>query len=388
MANFRTLLGFELKKMFFNKITIILLILFAGFLFGITMLEYIVISPEDQFVSRREAELEGKPLDEEMMSRIFEESARYGGLAELNGSSIYYHIARYVNRAQGAYLDIADISASYNSPDTLTAEKFYQNREELLNYLHDYFHLTDDEKSYWNSREAKIEKPFIWQANYGVSSMKANFGMLTALAALTIGISVSGIFASESRFRTDSLIQCTRKGTKTLPFVKILSGELFSLIVGILLLAAVQLPHIFFNGFDGFETVCQLITPFSSYRCTSGELVLIFTGVYILAILLLGAVTAFLSLMMNSTIAAGGFVCITILLDLFLTIPPKLRILSQIRFLTPIQVLINSSMMDPRLVRIGSSWLTNFQTSACLYAILIVIFSCSTLLLCRKNRRS
>ena len=87
MHNFGTLLGFELKKLLVNKITILLLILFAVFLFGVTMLEYTVISPEDRFVSEREAELEGMKLDDELMSEVTEEAARYGSLAEINGNS-------------------------------------------------------------------------------------------------------------------------------------------------------------------------------------------------------------------------------------------------------------------------------------------------------------
>ena len=99
MTNFGTLLGFELKKLLINKITILLLVLFAVFLFGVTMLEYTVISPEDRFVSEREAELEGKEIDNEMMSKVTEEAARYGSLAEIDGNSLYFHVSRYINRA-------------------------------------------------------------------------------------------------------------------------------------------------------------------------------------------------------------------------------------------------------------------------------------------------
>ena len=37
---FDSLVGFEIKKMFLNKITITMLILCMGFLFGFTMLRY------------------------------------------------------------------------------------------------------------------------------------------------------------------------------------------------------------------------------------------------------------------------------------------------------------------------------------------------------------
>ena len=172
MHNFGTLLGFELKKLLINKITILLLILFAVFLFGVTMLEYTVISPEDRFVSEREAELEGKELDDELMAKVTEEAARYGSLAEIDGNSLYYHVSRYINRALGTYLTIPDLSVSV-SAENLNADSFYRNRDALLDYLHDYFQLDETEKAYWQSRESEIAKPFTWHANYGVSAMRA-----------------------------------------------------------------------------------------------------------------------------------------------------------------------------------------------------------------------
>lgn len=384
MHNFGTLFGFELKKLLINKITILLLVLFALFLFGVTMLEYTVISPEDRFVSEREAELEGIKLDDELIAKVTEEAAQYGSLAEIDGTSLYYHIAHYINRALGTYLlRIPDHSDSVSAED-LNADSFYRNRETMLDYLYDYFQLDEPEKEYWRSKESGIVKPFTWHANYGVSAMKANFGMTAALAAITIGTCLSGIFASESRYRTDALIMCTKEGVKNLPVIKILAGEIFSLIVSIILLVSVQLPHILFNGLHGIETACQIIVPFSSYHYTSGKLLLIYTGLFLLAGLLIGAAAILLSRVLNNLIASGGVICLSILLDLFLTLPPRFRVLSQIRFLTPLQVLINSSMLDPRLVRIGTTYLTVFQISAILYAILILVFSLGTFSLVRR----
>lgn len=387
MNNFGILLRYELKKLFISKITILLLVLFAGFLFGVTMLEYLVISPEDRNVAEREAELEGKKLDDELMAKVNTEAEKYGSLAAIDGSSVYNHLAHYINRAQGVYLDLPEIDISLAS-GPLTGESFYRNRDAMLEYLHDYFLLDEAEKDYWRNREAEIVKPFTWQANYGVSSMRANFGMLSALVSITIGICLSGIFASESRYRTDALILCTAEGRKTLPLVKILAAELFSLIMSLILLVSVQLPHVIFNGLHGIETACQIIVPFSSYPYTSGKLLLIYTGIFLLAAMLLGAVTVFLSRILNNVLAAGGVICISVLLDLFLTLPPRFRILSQIRFLTPLQVLINSSMMDPRLIRIGSSYLTAFQTSAILYAALIIILCLLTFFSAKAGHKS
>ena len=384
MHNFGTLLGFELKKLLINKVTILMLFLFTGLLFGITMLEYLVIAPDDRYVAQREFALEGKKLDDIMLKRIEDEAEKYGSLTRIDGNSIYYHLAQYLIRALGTYLNVPDtVSAVSTTP--LTAESFYQNRENTLEYLFDNFLLEENEKAFWRSKESEITKPFTWKANYGISAMRRNYGMLITLAMLTIGICLSGIFASESRYRTDALIECTMEGKGTLPLVKILAGELFSLIVSFLLLAAAQLPNILFNGFHGFETACQIIAPFFSYTWTSGKLLLVYTGVYFLASLLIGSIAIVLSKLINNMIAVSGCICFTVLLDLFTTIPSEFRILSQIRSFTPLQVLINSSVMDPRLLRVGQRYLTVFQSAPIIYGVITIVLCLITISISRKH---
>ena len=71
----------------------------AGFLCGITLFEYIAVSPEDQHVARNEVEIEGLPLDENLIGAIVSEAENAGGLVNIHGDSKYHHIAQYMNRA-------------------------------------------------------------------------------------------------------------------------------------------------------------------------------------------------------------------------------------------------------------------------------------------------
>ena len=74
-------------------------------------------------------------------------------------------------------------------------------------------------------------------------------------------------------------------------------------------------------------------------------------------------------LFMNS-MAAAGMICLGLVLDLFLSVPPHIGLLSQLRYLTPAQVLINSSMADPRLLRVFGLVLTPLQSAGLVYAVL------------------
>ena len=377
------ILKYELKKLILNKAAIISMSACICFLFGITMSEYLWINPEDRYVFEKEAALEGRALDEELLGEVLDAADEYGGLNEIPAENLYHHVGSYVNRLMGTYISVKGVPAEY-SIETMTAEKLYQTREAILRYLGEYFCLSDEEKEYWEQKEAEIEKPFQWNANYGIWSMKGSFGAAIALAIMTIGVCLSGIFASERSNHTEDLIACTRKGRSTLAGIKMAAGAIFSLLAGSILLLSVQLPHILFNGFHGIHTPCQIILPFCAYPFSSGTLLMICTGIYMLACLLAGMLAMLLSGILKNTLAAAGLICAAAVLDLFLSLPPKLRILSQIRYLTPIQVLNNSSMADPRLLRIGEHFLTAYQSAALLYFVLTGLFCISIFSACKK----
>ena len=176
MAIYAELLRFELKKIFLSRITILALAAGAGMLLGITMINYVVINPYDRGVYVRESALEGRLLDDALMAELAEEAAEAGGLSRIEPDSPYYHLAGYISRMQGTYLTIGNGTESGTGNLEQTAESVYQMREDLLGYIYDYFRLSDADKQWWKEKEDTIEKPFVWQANYGIYSMKSVFG--------------------------------------------------------------------------------------------------------------------------------------------------------------------------------------------------------------------
>lgn len=370
---FGELVKYELKKIFINKVTIIALILSTCLLAGTSLIEYIFISPEDRYIAKREGEIEGRFIDDKLIDDVADTATQFGSLTEIPGDNTYSHIGSYMNRALGTYMNIEGISGEYELSE-LTEEQFYRTRESILEYLYDYFCLSDAEKEYWTSKEAQIPKPFMWKTNYGLYSMRANISASITLAIFLIGICLSGVYAGELSHRMEDLILCTKTGKETIAAAKLISGGLFSAVVGGILFIAVNSPHVIFNGFNGWDTACQLIIPFTSYPYTSGKMLLVCFGVYMLASVLAGAIAMFLSCVLKNMVASAGVICGTVFVDLFFTIPHRFRVLSQMRFLTPIQVLINGSMTDPRLVHIGEHFWGTYQTAAILYVVLICVF--------------
>ena len=380
-ANQTVLLKYELKKILKSRITVLALVLSAGMLLGITMINYLVIAPYDAGVYEREQEMEGRPLDDAFLEEVEAEAEKAGGLSKIGPESPYYHAARYLNRLQGTYLTIGGTSvetmrgasASEDGKEGMEESSLYGLREELLEYLYDYFRLSESDRAWWREKESRVRKPFVWKANFGLYSMKSNFGAALSLFCIIAGVSLAGVFAGEKSQKTDSLILCTREGKKSLWLVKFAAGEIFSLAAGSLLLVSVQLPHVIFNGLHGADAAWQLLVPFSSYPYTAGHMLLLWGLDYMLACLVVGGITMLLSVRIGNAVACAGIVCTAVMLDLFVALPPQLGLLSKLRYLTPAQVLLNSSMTDPRLLHLLGMRLTAIQGGGILYAAVTLL---------------
>ena len=380
-ADRMVILRYELKKIITGRIAVIALILGAGLLLAVSMIDYMIIRPYDVNVYEREISLEGRPLDDALLAEVAAEAEKAGGLSGIGTESRYYHVAGYLNRLQGTYLSIVGASAeslggvpsSASGGPGLTEESLYGRREDLLEYIYDYFRLSDSDKDWWKEKESRIPKPFVWHACFGVYSMKSNFGAAMDLFCMIAGVSLAGVFAGEKSRRTDSLVLCTKEGKKTLWLIKFAAGEIFSLAAGTLLLAVVQLPHVVFNGLHGTDAAWQLLVPFSSYPYTAGYMLAVLTMDYYLGCLLAGAVTMLLSILTGNAVASAGVICVAVILDLFAALPPQLGLLSQLRYLTPGQVMLNSGMSDPRLLHVFGMRLTTIQSAAILYMAVTIL---------------
>ena len=385
MAIYIELLRFELKKIFLSKITILALTVSAGMLLGIAMINYLVVSPYNRGVYEREAALEGRALDDALLAQLGEEAEEAGGLSGIGPDSPYYHLAEYISRMQGTYLTIGEGLESEAGNRELTATSVYQMRENLLDYIYDYFRLSDADKQWWKEKEDEIEKPFVWRANFGIYSMKSVFGAAMNLFCMIAAVCLAGVYAGEKSHRTDSFVLSTKEGKRHLWLVKFTAGEIFALAAGTLLLIAGMVPHLLFNGLHGINAPWQLIVPLCAYPYTAGQMLARYILTYYLGCLAIGALVMLFSVLFMNSMAAAGVICLGLVLDLFLSLPPHLGLLSQLRYLTPAQVLINSSMADPRLFRVFGLVLTPLQSAGLVYTVLTVAAAATVRSLYRRQ---
>lgn len=94
---------------------------------------------------------------------------------------------------------------------------------------------------------------------------------------------------------------------------------------------------------------------------------------YYLGCLVVGGIAMLLSILTGNAVASAGVICVAVIFDLFAALPPQLGLISQLRYLTPGQVLLNTGMADPRLFTICDVKLTSIQSAAILYIIVTIL---------------
>ena len=108
---------------------------------------------------------------------------------------------------------------------------------------------------------------------------------------------------------------------------------------------------------------------------TIGEMLFLYTAIYLLACVLIAVVVMLLSMVLENGVAVMGVLFAFLLSDL-LTGPPKsLRILSQIKGLTPVGVLKNSFVPEFRLIGAAGVYLTAYHAAILLYMGLSVVLA-------------
>lgn len=367
----RTLYAYELKKIFRNRFTILALLFGVAILFGTPAIGFAV----DQYhshVKEQEVILEGRPLDDTMLAELGQRIKDNDSEISVAENDPYRYLAFFVANAAGIHMGRVDVPEV--SMTELTADSFYGQRAAILSIMFDYFKLTDEERAWWDTQESKIEKPFLYQSYQGSHYFWDNMLATPMFLFLVISVSLSGVFAGEVSHRTDALIYASKYGKRRLFAAKLMAGETFTLFAAALFLLAVQGPNLVRNGLTGLSAPWQFIVPFSSVPATIGTMLIAYIVVYFLSALLVGALVLCLSALLKNSVASTGIVFALTIFDLFSAFSPEYRILSQLRYLSPLQILNNSSIDDPRLMRVFGHYLISYQTAPLCYLVLIVCF--------------
>jgi hypothetical protein len=388
MEIFRTLYGFELKKLFQRKLTlvtlavmVVLTVLSAGseLLYSNLSLEQGEMVSGATYIAeekRIKQALSGRALDDELLAemqdafsdRSFELRQEESGTdvvsVTMSGNPTAAHAAYYPIYWEALTIWRGDEAATLTSD----AASLYAKRAATLADTWEEDGLTDAEIARLEEEEDQLTTPWVFAYCDGWDQLLEVVQTLQMLAVFLVAICLGGIFSDEQLRRTDQLTLSTRFGRTTLLGAKLLAGMTFAVGAVVVMAALAMAVVAGLYGLDGFDAAIQWSLTYASCNLTMGGAVLRLLGMMLLATVLHGAVTMALSQWLRSSVAAMAIPVGVTVASMLVYVPWRFRTANMLCSLLPVNLVSSAAFLDNRLYPFS---LTRLQTGAVVYPVLI-----------------
>lgn len=359
-----TLYGFELRKILKNRIALIAFLIF--FAFGLMQGELEVSGNIEPEVLEEYATLNGRILDDELLSEWDAAADEYGEI--INDEDIAYEsLEEWIKDIAGYNIVLGDVSE----------KTLYAARLEMIEEAYTDSYLNEGEIAYWRAQEENIEKPFVWKDSFVVFGVQNGISNTIITMLLVITVSLSMIFAMETQRKTDPMIRASINGIRELYLAKILAGTTFCLAT-VSLYLGVFLGYVKIRwGLDGMDMVEQVIYPCTQMNLTAGQTILILIVLTVLGSIMLSSTTMFLSCVIRNGMGTMG-IMIAGYFTLFAigtSVPMKMKTLSKIVCLFPASQISPRLVYEFRLFKIAGHYFRSYQVAGVLYALIPVILT-------------
>lgn len=330
MNSFFNLVGFEYKKIFKRKSTVITLFIVTvltilstvGTLIGYHYVDGVPSeSKYDAMVTDRgyARALAGKPIDEDLIleaknaySKVplrdrYHTTPEYDKYAR-QYSPIYHIVRNVYNGRESKRFDLT-------SMQNLSIEDIHNLFESRSTKVHDEINtinINNNSKEKLLKLDNKIETPFVY--DYADGYMRFFTIMYTTgiIVAFTIAICIAPMFAGEYTTGADQLILSSKFGKSKLIFAKLFTSISFGSVVCITLTLLTYFECMLIFGFDGANAPFQLLLPLSTYPLKMWQVALIFSVCIFLGSIFATAITLLLSSKFKSPF--GVIIIISIIL--------------------------------------------------------------------------
>jgi ABC-type transport system involved in multi-copper enzyme maturation permease subunit len=352
MRNFFDLVGFEYKKIFTRKSTVIALAIVTlitlaiplGVFFGNTYVdgELFETSYEVMLKERDYArELAERKVDAALLTEAKEAYSK----VPLDGNTHYMLIPEYQEYGR-PYRVLDNLIHSVYGENGLfmegvtseMADNFYQIRHEIVSSQINSLEISDKAKETLLQTDSRIKTPFTfdYMASYDYFfSMFFSTGLFTAFV---MAVCLAPMFAGEYGTRTDQLILTSKYGKNKIITAKLFAGITLSATVCLILTAIIYFTGSAVFGFGGANSPLQLWYVMAIYPFTLGQAAVIYIICILFAVILFSAITLLLSSVFKSPF---GVIIIT---SLLLFIPTMISDMPNL-ILTQIFNLLPPSMM-------------------------------------------
>lgn len=364
MNHFGTLYHYEWKKLLGKKIVWIsfLLVFFvlaiAVFspLFGGYYIEgkYMGTTYEMDQIDRGYAQaLNGRSIDKDLMTEAITAYRKIPRNLDVHYSVTeefqtyarpYSEIFGFIRKMSGMQTSELMFSWEPDYDDFCTKRQAY-----LQSYWKEQI-LSTGETDFWQTREAQIKTPYIYEEHGGFSNLLSYYQTFGFFVLMLNAICLSGIFTDEHTRKTDQIILCSPLGKTKLYGAKITVGISFAALSSALYIAFLFLSTLCLYGLEGFQAPYQFLDALSSDPLSCGQALLIAYGILLLASVVTGVFVMVISELLQSGIATLAISTGLLILSMIVSMPKQYRVLAQIwnwlpwSFLSPFQVFGNYTL--------------------------------------------
>lgn len=252
---------------------------------------------------------------------------------------------------------------------------------EILNCDSDTFYAMLNTKLEANTmagREENISynEPLFYQGYFdGWRQMASMMKVLACMEIMFIAICLSTVFTVEHTRKTDQVILCSRFGKKRLYFAKLMAGLTvgiaFTLILTLLMFGIIA----FLYGFDGYNTILQFVL-MRPFNLTLGQAVMILIGLSFAGAILVSVFTMALSELTKNSVSTIGIITGILILTMFIMeMPANLKILSEIWYMLPSNLVSLNGAFRYSMFLLGDRAMLSYQITPIVYFAMAIIFS-------------
>ena len=362
MKNTWRLYKFEIKKILSSRMTIVLLVILLAFAVLVGLNPGSTVTEE---MTEMQRSLSGRAIDDELLNEM------YPLLLDDYGIKWNYQNAPY---ERIAYLE-REIVGYNTALSSYSAEDMYEIRRADLYAIMEHEGLTGNEIEWWKDHERDVAEPFIYQFDAGALILARSLSGLAAFLVIVTAMSLSTVFTSEHRFRTDQLVMSCRHGRRETYLAKTAAGVTMALFSAMIPSAVSALVVYLKHGLDGLNAIVQMEVPMSGYALTMGQFIEKQLILMITASVLFAVFAMVISEMLKNSIATVGVMLGVMIVSLAVIIPPKYRLLSQAQSMIPTTQISMDALLGHRLINVFGNYFTGFDAAPILYLFLAVMLA-------------
>lgn len=281
----------------------------------------------------------------------------------------YSEIFSFIRKTTGMQTSEVMFSWQPNEDD------LYAKRENYLVSLWEDLGLSKGEMDFWQKRESQINKPYIYQAHAGYSSLISSYQTVGLFVLMFLAICLSGIFSNEHTRKTDQIILSSPLGKTKLYWAKIAAGTSFAAVSTILFFLFTFVATLCLYGTEGFQAAFQFIYPISSDPITCVQAVLIAYGNMMIAAIVISMLVMVLSELLRSNIASLAISTALLMMAMIFSVPEQYRVLAQIWNWLPWCFLAPLNVFGKYTLSIFGHYLVPWQAAPILYLFSSVILA-------------